>query len=598
MTSTLQQDRPSRGRPRHERHENLVEQVPAGVGPWDRAEIGDIVASLPALVTWRAGAEDDGPRQRAAQSVLEWLSAFPGHGWQARWDAAGVHDSGWIGQVIEVCAGQKSCRRNLLVPALGGLLLLRVMRPSYPFLRAYRANKLYRNVTEVIAPEVFARIRHSFRDAGFGVGHAEKGLNAIAKMVLHTGREPDELTAEDVLRFRAQDMHTWGSRSFTPHGLHAAWEMLHRAGIITGPPNLIEMLRRGQRPTAEIVDSYHVQCGPIRNVLVRYLDERRPSVDYGTFRSLVATLAGRFWADLEQHHPGITSLHLVADVSQAWKQRLSRLSPEHGGGTRNDYIENLLQVRAFYLDITQWALEDPSWAPWAVPCPIRRGDTVGIYKKRRAVVAKMHQRVRELLPHLDTLADTADRCRTEQAEVLAQASTTAVGDQFEHAGAVYERAARKSARAANGLESASPVLVREATHTELTNLSRCEDEAFWAWAVIETLRHTGVRSRNCSSSPNSRSCPTGSPTPAKWCRCCRSCRRSPTRNDYCWSVPNSRTCSLQSSAVCGRPTAAWCRWPAATTATSGPPGRHCRICSNAGTAGATKSSPTAPCRTC
>ncbi|MDO0929843.1 hypothetical protein QQY24_32540 [Streptomyces sp. TG1A-8] len=58
----------------------------------------------------------------------------------------------------------------------------------------------------------------------------------------------------------------------------------------------------------------------------------------------------------------------------------------------------LVQVRAFYLDIQEWALEDPTWAPHAVPSPVRRGDTDGMNKHRRSTTAKMHQRVRERLP--------------------------------------------------------------------------------------------------------------------------------------------------------------------------------------------------------
>jgi len=38
-------------------------------------------------------------------------------------------------------------------------------------------------------------------------------------------------------------------------------------------------------------------------------------------------------------------------------------------------LHNLAAVRAFYLDIAQWAMEDPArWGPWAAPCPIRAED--------------------------------------------------------------------------------------------------------------------------------------------------------------------------------------------------------------------------------
>ena len=46
-----------------------------------------------------------------------------------------------------------------------------------------------------------------------------------------------------------------------------------------------------------------------------------------------------------------------------------------------DHYSVLFAVRAFYLDIAQWALEDPSWAPWAVRCPVRDSDVRGSMKQ-------------------------------------------------------------------------------------------------------------------------------------------------------------------------------------------------------------------------
>ena len=40
-----------------------------------------------------------------------------------------------------------------------------------------------------------------------------------------------------------------------------------------------DALRHGQRPTAELVDFYNLQSTPVRNLLVRYVEERRPGVD-------------------------------------------------------------------------------------------------------------------------------------------------------------------------------------------------------------------------------------------------------------------------------------------------------------------------------
>jgi len=55
----------------------------------------------------------------------------------------------------------------------------------------------------------------------------------------------------------------------------------------------------------------------------------------------------------------------------------------------------LIRVRAFYLDIAQWAADDPArWGQWAVPCPIRdAGIPFGKEKNRRK--SRMDQRTRE-----------------------------------------------------------------------------------------------------------------------------------------------------------------------------------------------------------
>lgn len=97
----------------------------------------------------------------------------------------------------------------------------------------------------------------------------------------------------------------------------------------------------------------------------------------------------------------------------------------------------LIRIRSCYLDLQEWALHDPSWAPWVAPSPIRKGDTAGLIKTRRKVIAEMHQRVRERLPKLPVLVDTAERDRREQTALLSLASAAPIGETFEHAGHTY-----------------------------------------------------------------------------------------------------------------------------------------------------------------
>ncbi|MGB8198291.1 MAG: hypothetical protein WCF33_01110 [Pseudonocardiaceae bacterium] len=59
-------------------------------------------------------------------------------------------------------------------------------------------------------------------------------------------------------------------------------------------------------------------------------------------------------------------MHLPAEVAEEWKQRMAFRKADTNGARRprKAVIEALTNIRAFYLDIQEWALEDPSWAQW------------------------------------------------------------------------------------------------------------------------------------------------------------------------------------------------------------------------------------------
>jgi hypothetical protein len=105
----------------------------------------------------------------------------------------------------------------------------------------------------------------------------------------------------------------------------------------------------------------------------------------------------------------------------------------------------------------------------------------------------MHQRVRERLPHLPGLADTAQRCRAEMTALLDAANECEPGEVFDHAATRYRRIMGKSTDKTPRSPAKLSVGVENLTSGELINLTRREDEAFWAWAIIEVLRHSGVR---------------------------------------------------------------------------------------------------------
>ncbi|WP_327117389.1 hypothetical protein OHB12_07395 [Nocardia sp. NBC_01730] len=118
----------------------------------------------------------------------------------------------------------------------------------------------------------------------------------------------------------------------------------------------------------------------MRDLLIDYLRERQPSLDFASLDAVSRTLAGLFWARVEALAPGIDTLRLPPQVVRAWKDELAtveRTTISPSGDRvkvpvpRLNLKDELIRVRALYLDIAHWAVEDPTrWASWVAPCPI------------------------------------------------------------------------------------------------------------------------------------------------------------------------------------------------------------------------------------
>ena len=201
-----------------------------------------------------------------------------------------------------------------------------------------------------------------------------------------------------------------------------------------------------------------------------------------------------FWADLEAHHPGIDSLHLSAEIAGAWKQRM-RTKPvtvTMADGTKTVteaericHREFLTPVRAFYLHLAQWAVEDPGrWARWAAPCPVGPADTIQ-GKVQRHRKSRMDARTRERLPVLPALIRSAAQQHADAAALLHAAHSARPGDIITAAGQTLARSPARSGPAS--------IWAEDLATGKRRNLTVEEDRAFWAWAAIEVLRATGVR---------------------------------------------------------------------------------------------------------
>lgn len=436
---------------------------------------------------------------RRAEAMLAWLLTFPGESWQQRWHASGADAAGkdWT------ALGGESTRHDDLVTAAGRLLLLDVIRPDYSWLYATHATpRLYERLRAHRDPAGFASIeRLCDADVRMLASDRRHALNQLTRILVHNGGTLADITLPDCIEaHRAQD----GYRGRA----HPRWYTLLREAAILpaeSPPTIFAASRRGQLTIEEMVDRYDVVCRPIRDLFVAYLYERRAAMDYNSIRYLASKLVLLFWRDLEIHEPGIDSLHLTDEVARRWKTRLSGpvlYGSNRVGKKREDPYTILMAVRAFYSDLSHWALEDPArWAEWAAPSPVDSRDLAGLTKMLKQSRSRTHQRIRELAPLLPLLVDAAAANRAATKALLDTAAATPPGESFTVSDQTLRRAtlsddastARKVSRGHVYLDIPMRNGTSARKQDNRRNLSLEADRAFWAWALVEVLRHTGAR---------------------------------------------------------------------------------------------------------
>ena len=162
--------------------------------------------------------------------------------------------------------------------------------------------------------------------------------------------------------------------------------------------------------------------------------------------------------------PSASHRRSPASGRKTWRPR-SAPSPRRTGervevtSPRLNAKDELLRVRAFYLDIAQWAVEEPArWGPWAVPCPISDAE-IGRAKERQHRKSRMDQRTRERLPVLPVLVRTANERRRAAARRLHAAADTPPGALIPDTDGTLRRASwppTRSTAAASGRRTPSP----------------------------------------------------------------------------------------------------------------------------------------------
>ncbi|WP_438307042.1 tyrosine-type recombinase/integrase (plasmid) [Streptomyces sp. HUAS TT11] len=485
--------------------EKFPARAPSVSWPATQASMDEVVRRLAQRPFTAQNEATTRSRCRGVRYVLAWLEAQPGDTWQERWTSTGAERlprEGWLDLPRQWFTRTHGLvlRDSQLSPGLLMLICGDVIRPTSAWLLSRTSQHLGRAMASARDLEGFERLSAQAASDKVPSAVLRIARHRIAVILASNGGGISDITVGDCVNIlEAQDVAHAATSDRT-----AFYRLLHKAGVF--PPDAPSTIRaftagQGQLSVAEMIDRYEIACKPVRDLFVDYLCERQAVLDYTSLAAVSRVLGSLFWRDLETHHPGIDSLRLLPEVASAWKTRhrtkTTKVRRADGStvsvtSPRESARSDLTTVRAFYLDLAQWAAEDPArWGPWAAPSPVTSAEA-NQKKHQRRVKAKMDQRTRERLPVLPLLVSTSQRNRLRAAALLAAARQAEPGTVFSAEGQRLFRPVLKSASGARvwAQELEAPRTAARAVRRDLTHE---EHKAFWAWAAVEVLRHTGIR---------------------------------------------------------------------------------------------------------
>ena len=433
---------------------------------------------------------------RGTRALLGVLARYPGDTWEQRWLASGYDAAprSWFHH--DALPHHERWSPTLM--AVNALIQVRVLRPSYSWVLDSKQRVNLRRFLECNGGLDADRLRDlpAYRHAVPKYqADAEK---ALARLMIRTGKSIDQLRGDDLL-FYADVVRTSGRQRRE----HLIWELLVALGPLAGeaPTLRATWSARGntrQHSATTLVDRYGIPASGVRNLLVDYLEEIKPGMDYSSLEGLAYRLARLFWWEILQINPSQADLSLAPDVVAAWRERLASTTD---GRPRREQHSTLFAIRGMYRDLAEWSHDDPvRWGMWVAPCPVPRSLSRAAAKEKRRQKAMMQDRTRMLTPLLPALIAAVTVQKDRTATFLASALACAHDESFVVDGVTFIRhcpplqrdahlRARSWAVLAPGQQR--PVWIRG--KAQRIDVTAVEEEGFWGWAVVETLRHTGIR---------------------------------------------------------------------------------------------------------
>jgi hypothetical protein len=433
----------------------------------------------------------------AIRRILDWLEQFPGVTWEERWLSSGADAAPRAWRVAVV--GPDEALQRKIGYAANALMAGRVLRPSYGWQLASKAGAhLPAKMLTVNDPEFASRLRAlpAYREAL--PRHQFDAEGCLSRVMIRTGRRLDQLEGELLLHY-ADVVRTSGRHRRE----HLAWELMVALGPFGGEPATLRAAwsakgNTRQHSAATLVDRYGIPPSGVRDVLVDYLSEIKAGMDYGSLHGLAYRIARLFWWEVLQINPAQKDLRLDTATAATWRERLAVTTD---GRPRREIHSILFAVRGFYRDLAEWSHDEPvRWGTWVAPCPVARRESKLASKAKRQQKSRTQNRTRMLIPLLPALVAEAAR-RKDWADRLHAATLAATpGHEFTVDGATFRRTAPRprprrdvASELHAELVAPAPDGPRIRLQYGLVNVTQAESDGFWAWAIVETLRHTGVR---------------------------------------------------------------------------------------------------------
>ena len=429
-----------------------------------------------------------------------------------------------------------------------GLLMLicgDVIRPGLAWMLTHAHNHLALVMAETRDPAGFARLR-DLAEAGpaSALKDARLAATRIATLLACKGGVISDITVGDCVELAdtQRRVQARGGQKKVDFYLR-----LHALGVFPGDaPATIRAfgMAQGQLTVEELVDRYRLQCKPVRDLLVDYLRERQPALDYASLQAMASSLAGLFWARIEALSPGISTLRLPPDVARAWKedlQTLKRTVTDADG--REDRRHEPAAERQGRAAAGAGVLPRHRPVGHRGTRPLGAMGSPGPGQRRRDQPGQGAQAPQGPDGPADPRAAARParahphrrRAQDRRRPRLQAAREAAPGEIIEGTGGTLRRAV---APKANGRH----VWAEDTGTGKRRNLSYEEEETFWAFATIEVLRLTGIRCEELLELTHHSITEYRLPTTGELVPLLQIAPRRPIRRGFSWSAPSSPTC--------------------------------------------------------